>query len=139
MSNSPVRVGSDQAGCNATINLPDDGQIIALTDAGTGWQLKISPDTGARYVWRSHEQHCRTCAALQQDRSGPLGVYDASARKLDIYFNGTLDNGVLSGSIPAAQLLPALPATIGKRSGARLHWHGRQPAGLAYRFALRPC
>ena len=32
------------------------------------------------------------------------GVYNAAARTLDIYVNGVLNNGTLSGTIPASQL-----------------------------------
>ena len=108
-----------------TGNPPDDGQIIARSDHTTGWQLKSSPDTGKRTF----------AIAISGDRTSGLtqrysktvyslnnwyyvaGVYDAAARKLDIYVNGVLDNGTLRGSIPAAQYVPALNATIGRRSG----------------------
>jgi hypothetical protein len=45
------------------------------------------------------------------------GVYDAAARKLDIYVNGVLDDGVLRGTIPAAQRDSSVNANIGRRTG----------------------
>src|SRR5262249_40600211 len=45
------------------------------------------------------------------------GVYNASANTLDIYVNGVLDNGVLTGVVPSSQAVPALNPTIGKRAG----------------------
>ena len=107
-----------------TVDVGDDGQIIAKSDGGSGWQLKSSPDTGVR-----------TFAIAITDSSGVIvqrysntvralntwyhvaGVYDASARTLSIYVNGVLDNGVLSGTIPASQLDSGANANIGRRSG----------------------
>ena len=45
------------------------------------------------------------------------GVYNATAGTLDIYVNGVQDNGTLSGTVPASQVVPALNPTIGKRPG----------------------
>ena len=45
------------------------------------------------------------------------GVYNSSARTLDIYVNGVLDDGVLSGTVPGSQFDPNLSVSIGKRSG----------------------
>ena len=45
------------------------------------------------------------------------GVYDAAARGLHIYVNGVLDDGVLSGVVPASQFDPNQNVTIGRRSG----------------------
>ena len=44
------------------------------------------------------------------------GVYNAAARSLDIYVNGVLDDGVLSGTVPGSQFDPNLSVSIGKRS-----------------------
>ena len=43
------------------------------------------------------------------------GVYNASAKTLDIYVNGVLDNGTLIGTVPSAQVLPAGNPNIGRR------------------------
>src|SRR5207249_2318423 len=45
------------------------------------------------------------------------GVYNASARTLDIYVNGVLNNGTLSGTVPASQINSAVNVNIGRRSG----------------------
>jgi hypothetical protein len=45
------------------------------------------------------------------------GAYNASARTLDIYVNGVLDNGVLRGTIPAAQVDSSQNVNIGRRFG----------------------
>ena len=108
-----------------TGNPPDDGQIIARSDQTTGWQLKISPDTGKRTFAiaisgdsaSGHTQRYSKTVYSLNKWYYVAGVYDAAARKLDIYVNGVLDNGTLRGSIPAAQYVPALNATIGRRSG----------------------
>ena len=42
---------------------------------------------------------------------------DATNRKLDVYVNGQLDDGVLRGTVPAAQFDPATNVNIGRRSG----------------------
>lgn len=44
-----------------------------------------------------------------------VGVYDASAQTINIYLNGTLNNGTLNGTVPASQR----NATTGARIGAR--------------------
>src|SRR5204862_4826534 len=44
------------------------------------------------------------------------GVYNAAARTLDIYVNGVLDNGILSGTVPASQSNSTVNVNIGRRS-----------------------
>jgi uncharacterized protein (TIGR03437 family) len=109
----------------STGNPPDDGQIIARSDDTVGWQFKTSPDTHVRTfavgVSGSStsgvtQRYSRTVIA-SKTWYYVAGVYDASARTLDIYVNGVLDNGVLRGTVPGSQFLPNLNTTIGKRSG----------------------
>jgi hypothetical protein len=45
------------------------------------------------------------------------GVYNATAQTLDIYVNGVLDNGVLRGTVPSAQVLQNVNVNIGRRNG----------------------
>jgi hypothetical protein len=45
------------------------------------------------------------------------GVYDATAQTLNIYVNGVLDNGVLSGSVPSSQYSDPANVNIGRRGG----------------------
>jgi hypothetical protein len=109
-----------------TANPPDDGQIIAKSDAAPGrfgWQFKTSPDTGTRTFAvaispdgkTNVQRYSRTAPALNS-WFHIAGVFDATARTLDIYVNGVLDNGVLRGVVPASQFNPNLNATIGKRT-----------------------
>jgi uncharacterized protein (TIGR03437 family) len=108
----------------ATGNPPDDGQIIARSNDSTGWQFKTSPDTGVRTfgvavsgaAGSRTQRYSKTVLALNKWYH-VAGVYDASAKTLNIYVNGVLDNGVLSGTVPAAQVLSSVNTTIGKRSG----------------------
>ena len=95
-----IRIGS---------NPPDDGAIVAKL-GGVGWQLKTSPDTGVR---TAAIQIAPTSSGTTQRYSATIlqpgtwyhlaGVYDATARTLSVYVNGVLDNGVLSGTVPASQ------------------------------------
>jgi hypothetical protein len=101
----------------------DDGAIVAKL-GGAGWQLKTSPDTGVR------------TAAIQISSDGGdsiqrysntvlttntwyhiAAVYDAAMRRLDIYVNGVLDNGVLAGTIPASQHDDNVNVNVGQRTG----------------------
>ena len=105
-------------------NPPDDGQIVAMSTDASGWQLKTTPDTGVRTFGiavspngQGHTQrYSKTVLALKKWYH-VAGVYNAAARTLDIYVNGVLDDGVLTGTVPAAQVLAAVPARIGMRSG----------------------
>ena len=45
------------------------------------------------------------------------GVYDATARTLDIYVNGVRVNGPLIGTVPASQVNSSVNVNIGRRSG----------------------
>ena len=103
---------------------PDDGQIIALSDNTSGWQLKTTPDTGVRTFGVAvsgtpgarTQRYSKTVVSLNKWYH-VAGVYNATAKTLDIYVNGVLDDGVLVGTVPASQVLPAINASIGNRSG----------------------
>ncbi len=108
----------------ASGNPPDDGQIIARGDTNTGWQLKVTPDTGKRTFGvavstngTGHTQRYSKTVYALKTWYHIAGVYNASAKTLDIYVNGVLDDGVLSGAVPASQNVPNVNTTIGKRSG----------------------
>ena len=102
----------------------DDGAIVSKI-GGEGWQLKTSPDTGPHTA--AIQITSSTGGGVQRYSSSTLalntwyhlaGVYNATTRTLDIYVNGVLNNGVLSGTVPAAQKDEAVPALIGERPGA---------------------
>ena len=111
----------------ATGRPADDGQIVAKsTDGGGtgGWQFKTSPDTGPHTFaiavsgdGNTNAQRYSTTVRQLNTWYFVAGVYDAANKKLDIYVNGVLDNGVLRGTIPASQFDPATNVNIGRRSG----------------------
>jgi fibronectin type 3 domain-containing protein len=112
----------------ATGTPPDDGQIIAKSDSPntglSGWQLKTTPDTGVETFGvaispdgNSHVQRYSKTVRALNTWYHVAGVYNASAKTLDIYVNGVLDDGVLNGTVTASQVNPALHANIGRRSG----------------------
>jgi len=45
------------------------------------------------------------------------GVYNATARTLDIYVNGVLDDGTLLGTVPSSQVNTNVNVNIGRRTG----------------------
>jgi PKD repeat protein len=108
----------------ATANPTDDGQIVAKGGNSDGWQLKTSPDTGLQTFavavssnGTSHVQRYSKTVRALNTWYHIAGVYNATAKTLDIYVNGVLDNGVLSGTVPAAQVDSVQNANIGRRSG----------------------
>jgi chitodextrinase len=129
----------------ATGNPPDDGQIIAKSDSGgglAGWQFKTTPDTGVETFGvavsadgnSNVQRYSKTVRALNTWYY-VAGVYNAAARTLDIYVNGVLDDGVLSGTVPASQFNPNLNVTIGKRSGG-FYFQGTIDEVRIYNVAL---
>ena len=108
----------------AAANPADDGQIVAKSDDASGWQFKTSPDTGPHTFGVGVAGATNTFAQRYSTTVRSLnvwyhvaGVYNASARTLDIYVNGVLNNGTLSGTIPASQINSAVNVNIGRRSG----------------------
>jgi glucose/arabinose dehydrogenase/PKD repeat protein len=108
---------------NISANPWDDGAIVAKLGSA-GWQLKTSPDTGARTA--AIQISSNGSNSIQRYSATVLttntwyhiaGVYDAAARALNIYVNGVLDNGVLSGTVPAAQTDASVNVNIGQRTG----------------------
>jgi glucose/arabinose dehydrogenase/PKD repeat protein len=107
-----------------TANVGDDGQIISKSDGNSGWQLKSSPDTGVRTFaiaitnpgGVAIQRYSNTVRTLNTWYH-VTGVYDASAQTLSVYVNGVLDNGALSGTVPASQRASSVNANIGRRTG----------------------
>ena len=126
----------------ATGNPPDDGQIIAKSDDSSGWQLKTTPDTGPITFGvaispssTSHVQRYSNTVRSLNTWYHVAGVYNAAAQTLDIYVNGVLDNGVLSGSVPASQIDSAANVNIGRRIGG-YYFHGTIDEVRIYNAAL---
>jgi uncharacterized repeat protein (TIGR01451 family) len=108
---------------NISANPGDDGAIVAKL-GGAGWQLKTSPDTGPRTA--AIQISSNGSDAIQRYSASVLtsgnwyhlaGVYDAAAQTLEIYVNGALDNGALSGTVPAAQFDAPFNVNIAQRTG----------------------
>jgi hypothetical protein len=128
----------------ATGTPADDGQIVAKSggSGSRGWQLKTSPDTGPHTFGvavsgdgNSNAQRYSTTVRTLNTWYHVAGVYNAAARTLDIYINGSLDNGVLTGTIPASQNDPNENVTIGKRNGG-LYFQGTIDELRIYNRAL---
>ena len=109
---------------NASANPFDDGQIVAKSTDASGWQLKTTPDTGPQTFGigitsgtGSHIQRYSSTVRALNTWYHVAGVYNATARTLDIYVNGVLSNGVLLGTVPAAQTIPAVNVNVGRRTG----------------------
>ena len=106
-----------------TANVGDDGIIVARSSGAAGWELKSSPDMGVRnfaigvYGSAGYIGRYSTTVRSLNTWYHVTGVYDASARTLDIYVNGVLDNGSLLGTVPASLVNPGLNANIGRRTG----------------------
>jgi fibronectin type 3 domain-containing protein len=113
-------------------NPPDDGQIVALSDDNSGWQLKTTPDTGARTFGiaisadgASHTQRYSKTVVAPNTWYHVAAVYNSTVQTLDIFVNGIVDDGVLTNpigarsSIPSVQVLPpaSVTANIGRRTG----------------------
>ncbi len=124
----------------------DDGQIIAKSNDSSGWQLKTSPDTGphtfAIAIAASsggHVQRYSTTVRALNTWYHVAGVYNATARTLDIYVNGVLDNGLMGGTVlvPAAQVVPNINVNIGRRSNG-YYFQGVIDDVRVYNRALTP-
>ena len=102
----------------------------AESNSSSGWQFKTSPDTGphkfaigvfsaAGYVQRNSN----TARALNTWYH-VAAVYNATTRMLDLYVNGVLDNGVLSGTVPASRTVPSVNVNIGRRPDDGFYFNG---------------
>ena len=95
-----------------------------MARATTGWELKTSPDTGPHTFGVAvssngtavTQRYSSTVRALNTWYH-VAGVYNAAAASLDIYVNGVLNNGVLSGTVPGSQFNSAQNVNIGRRTG----------------------
>ncbi|MBM2845272.1 MAG: pyrrolo-quinoline quinone [Bacteroidetes bacterium] len=129
---------------NAAANPPDDGQIIAKSDNNSGWQLKTSPDTGPHTFGvavsassSSHTQRYSTTVRSLNTWYHVAGVYNATTQTLDMYVNGVLNNGTLSGTVPASQINSTVNVNIGRRVGG-YYFNGLIDEVRVYNRALTP-
>jgi len=100
-------------------------QIVSRANSTGGWSLRASWDSGVRSfavsVAGSSGQAVRYSNTVPSLNTWyyVAGVYDANGKNLDIYVNGVLDDGVLSGKIPKNQTLVNVNTTIGKASNGQ--------------------
>jgi len=125
----------------------DDAAIVSKRAGGSqGYQLDTTVDTGPRTIGfkltnSSGGLMTRYGASTLAINSWyyVTGVYDATAQTLNVYLNGTLDNGTLTGTITGSQQNTALDVFVGKRAGARLRiqWNGGRAQNLRSCFDAR--
>jgi hypothetical protein len=132
-----------EAWINATANPGDDGQIVAKSD-GVGWQFKTSPDTGPHTFGLGVSGNSGSLTQRYSSTARSLstwyhvaGVYNAATGTLSTYVNGVLDNGILNGTIPAAQFNQAVNVNIGRRTGG-FYFNGMIDEVRIYNRALTP-
>jgi hypothetical protein len=123
----------------------DDGMIVAKSDISSGWHLKTTPDTGVRTFaiaispgTSGHTQRYSNTVWSLNTWYYVTGVYDAAAQTLDIYVNGVLDNGALSGTVPASQYDATVSVDVGRRSGITNDFTGVIDEVRIYNRALTP-
>jgi len=101
----------------------DDAAIVSHRSAGVGYQLDTTIDPGPRTIGFKLSTVCG--GFMGRFGATPLavgewyhvaGVYDASRRTLDVYLNGKLDDGSLSGPVMGTQRSSRGPTYIGRRS-----------------------
>jgi Concanavalin A-like lectin/glucanases superfamily/VanZ like family len=111
----------------------DDAAIVSSYGGSSGYQLDTTIDTGPRTIGFKVANECGQLAArygatplLTDTWYHVSGVYDSGARTLDVFLNGELDNGSLSGSVTGAQHSSRSNVYIGKGSD----WGGYEFAGF---------
>jgi glucose/arabinose dehydrogenase/PKD repeat protein len=122
----------------------DDAAIVskrASTDVG--YQLDTTADRGPRTIGfkltgSSGSNMLRYGATTLQLSTWyhVAGVYDATARTMNVYLNGQLDNGSLVGTVTASQQNSANNVNIGRRGIAGFAFNGRIDDTRVYNRAL---
>lgn len=101
----------------------DDAAIVSQLHVGSGYQLDTTVDKGQRIIGFKLSNACGHLMARYG--ATPLvvgtwyhmaGVYDAPKRTLDVYLNGKLDDGPLTGPVTSTQHSSRWPVYIGRRS-----------------------
>jgi Concanavalin A-like lectin/glucanases superfamily len=122
----------------------DDAPIVSKRDKrGNGYQLDTTIDKGPRTI--GFKLSDSSGASMTRYGATPLktgtwyyvtGVYDASARTLNVYLNGQLDNGELSGTVTASQRDSTQNVNIGRRPGDQFVFAGLLDEVRIYSRAL---
>jgi Concanavalin A-like lectin/glucanases superfamily/VanZ like family len=133
---------------NSSSFLEHDAPIVSQFQGETGYQrgyqLDTTMDQRLRVIGFKLTNSCGDLMARYG--ATPLlpgiwyyvaGVYDATARTMDVYLNGELDNGPLLGKITARQRSSRLPLYIGRRSDSKgFQFAGSIDEVRVYSFAL---
>lgn len=109
-------------------NNPNYGWRLAST--GSNFRMGITAD-GINMVERRSTLNPSTDVWYHV-----VSVYDANAQTLDMYINGILDNGTLSGTIPAIQHNSTVSVNIGRRSAGNRPFDGTLDEVRIYNRAL---
>lgn len=123
---------------------PGDDAVIVSNRGSIGFQLDTTVDVGPRVVgFKLTDSSGRD---MIRYGSTPLqastwyfvtGVYDATARTMSVYVNGTLDNGPLVGTVSATQQNAAgTTALLGQRPSGGYNFIGRLDNVRLYGRAL---
>src|SRR5262249_49635612 len=101
----------------------DDAAIVSKRDSTGGYQLDTTVDGGPRTIG-FQLTNPSTGATMKRLGATTLqlnqwyfvtGVYDAQAQTINVYLNGVLDNGTLTGTVSATQQASTLNVNIGRR------------------------
>jgi hypothetical protein len=104
----------------------DDAAIVSTRNRDElGYQLDATVDQGPRTIGFKLADPCGHLMARYGKtvlKTGTwyhvAGVYDATAKTIDVYVNGEPDNGLLIGKVAGRQLSAREPLYVGKRNGA---------------------
>jgi hypothetical protein len=114
----------------ATANPSGDAAVISKSDVSTGWELKTVNISGSHkfqiQIASAHNTFVNRTSVTARSLNTwyfVTGVYDAHAHTLDIYVNGVLDNGTLTGTITGSQVNSPANVSIGRARG-QAYWTG---------------
>ena len=103
-------------------SFPRDDAAIVSNHTGIGFQLDTTIDKGPRTIGFKLGNSCGTIMARYGATPLALdtwyyvaGVYNAKAKTIDVYLNGELDNGFLSGPVTSSQISSREYAYVGRR------------------------
>jgi VanZ family protein len=107
-----------------SVAFPRDDAAIVSSLGDIGFQLDTTIDTGPRTIGFKLINSCDELMArygastLNVDRWYHIaGVYDAEAKKLDVYLDGKPDNGPMRGAVSGMQRSSRKAVRGGRRSG----------------------
>ena len=106
---------------------PADDAAVVSKRASIGYQLDTTIDTGTRAIGfkltnSSGADMIRYGATALQPNSWYhiAGVYNAASQTMDVYLNGILNDGALSGTVTSSQQNSTANVNIGRTSERRV-------------------